>query len=110
MIKLEKLLDAAVAQYEEGYPIHLSNPLDSAITVMSESHFQTLSASDVQYLLRYKHILIRDCAAQGLQFDKDGLRTLCSPKDTIEVHGTFIISLQLQRLIPGDRSVYLSGS
>jgi hypothetical protein len=109
MIKLEKLLDAAVAQYEDGYPIHLSNPMDSAITVIPDSQFQTLSASEVQNLLRYKHILITDCAAHGLQFNREGLKTLCSPKDTIEVHGTFRISLQLQGLIPGDRSVHRSG-
>jgi len=93
MFKLEKLLDTAVAQYENGFPIHLSNPLKSAIAVMSESHFQMLSTSEVQDILRYKHILISDCVAQGLQFDKDGLRTLCSPKDIIEVHGRFRISL-----------------
>jgi hypothetical protein len=86
---MEKLLDTAVAQYENGYPIHLSNPMKSAITVMSESHFLMLSALEVQHILRNKHILISDCAAQGLQFDRDGLRTLCSPKDTIEVHGRF---------------------
>jgi hypothetical protein len=108
MIKLEKLLDTAVAQYQDGYPIHLSNPMDSAITVISESQFQTMSTSEVLYLLRYKHILITDCAVQALQFNRDGLRTLCSPRDTIEVHGTFRISLQLQRLIPGDRSIHLS--
>jgi hypothetical protein len=106
MKKMEKLLDTAVAQYEGGYPIHLSNPMDSAITVIPESSFQSLSASEVLYLLRYKHILITDCVAKPLQFNRNGLRTLCSPKDTIEVHGTFRISLQLQRLIPGDRSVY----
>jgi hypothetical protein len=86
---MEKLLNAAVAQYEDGYPIHLTNRSKSAISVMSERHFQMLSASEVQEILRCKHILISDCAAQGLQFDRDGLRTLCNPKDTIEVHGKF---------------------
>ena len=33
MIKLEKLFKTADAQYENGYPIHLSNPEKSAITV-----------------------------------------------------------------------------
>jgi hypothetical protein len=93
MIKVEKLLDTAVAQYEDGYPIHLSNPTKSEITVMSESFFLKLGPSEIQHILRYKHILISDCAAQGLQFDRAGLRTLCSPKDTIEVHGRFGISL-----------------
>ena len=89
MKKLEKILDTAVAQYENGYPKHLSNPMKSAISVMSELDFQMLSALEVQYILRFKHILISDCAVQGLQFNRDGLRTLCSPKDTIKVHGRF---------------------
>jgi hypothetical protein len=109
MNKLEKLLDTAVAQYENGYPIHLSNPEKSAITTMSESHFQKMSAKEVQDTLRRSHILISDCAAQGLQFDRDGLRTLCSPKDTIEVHGRFRIPWPFQWLIQGCRSVYHSG-
>lgn len=91
MIKLEKLLSLAVAQYENGYPIHLSNPTKSAITAISESHYLTMTAKEVQDTLRHSHILISDCAAQALQFDRDGLRTLCSPMDIIEVHGRFRI-------------------
>jgi hypothetical protein len=109
MVKLYKLLDTAAQQYENGYPIHLSNPEKSAITTMSESHFLKMSTKEVQDTLRHKHILISDCAAQGFQFDRDGLRTLCSPKDTIEVHGRFRIPFQLQWLIIDCRSVYCSG-
>jgi hypothetical protein len=110
MIKMEKLLDAAVAQYEEDYPIHLFNPMQSAISVMSESHFTMLTASEIQYILRSKHILITDCASQGrIQFDRAGLRTLCSPRDTIEVNGGFRNLFPLPWLIPGCRSVYPSG-
>jgi hypothetical protein len=87
MIKLEKLLDAAVAQYENGLPIHLSNPKESAITTMSESDFLMMTTKEVQDTLRHTHILISDCAVQCLKFDRDGLRTLCSPRDTIELHG-----------------------
>jgi len=87
MVKLEKLLDAAVARYESGLPIHLSNPKESVFTTMSESHFLKMSAKEVQDTLRHTHILISDCAVQSLEFDREGLRTLCSPRDTIEVHG-----------------------
>ena len=109
MIKMEKLLDAAVAQYENGYPIHLSNPKKSAITVMTESQYLKMTAKEVQDTLRRTHILISECAAQGLQFDRAGMRTLCSPRDTIEVHGRFRYLLQLLWLIPGYRSIYPSG-
>ena len=109
MIKLYKILDAALAQYEDGYPIHLSNPKKSRITTMTESHFLKMSAKEVQDTLRQTHILISDCAAQPLKFDRDGLRTLCSPNDTIEVHGRSLILLQLRLLISGCRSVCPSG-
>jgi hypothetical protein len=86
---LENLLDACVAQYENGLPLHLSNPKASAITTMSESHFLEMSAQEVQETLRHTHILISDCAVQPFDFDRDGMRTLCSPRDAIEVHGEF---------------------
>ena len=87
MIKLERLLDATVAQYQNGLPIHLSNPNESAITVISESRYLEMSAKEIQDTLRHTHILISNCAFQRLEFDRDGMRTLCSPRDTIEVHG-----------------------
>ena len=46
-----------------------------------------MSASEVLDTLCHTHILISDCAVTHLAFDRDGLRTLCSPRDTIEVHG-----------------------
>lgn len=103
MMKLEKLMDASVAQYENGLPSHLSNPKESAITAMSESHFLKMSAKEIQDTLRHTHILISDCAGQRLEFDRDGLRTLCSPRDTIKVHGevsnsfsTLVVNSRLQ--------------
>ena len=86
MIKLENLLDAAVAQYENGLPSHLSNPKELAITAMLETEFLKMTAKEIQDTLQHTHILISDCTFQRLEFDRDGLRTLCSPRDTIEVH------------------------
>jgi hypothetical protein len=87
MVKLENLLAAAVAQYEDGLPIHLSNPQQSSITTLSETDFQKMSAKEVQDTLRHTHILVSGCTFQHLEFDRDGLKTLCSPRDTIEVQG-----------------------
>jgi hypothetical protein len=87
MIKLEKLLNTAVKQYENGLPLHLSNPERSAFTTMSELEFLRMSTGDIQELLRRKHILISDCFFQPLDFDEAGMRTLCPPWQTIEVQG-----------------------
>ena len=109
MRKMEKLLETAVAQYEDGYPIHLSNPKKSAITAMSMSHYEKMTIKEVQDTLRNTHILISDCVGPALQFNRDGLRTICSPNVTIEVHGKFQFPFQIQWLIPACRSVYRNG-
>jgi hypothetical protein len=76
-----------VEQYENGLPLHLSHPDRSAFATMSESEFSSKSAGDIQELLRHKHILISDRTFQPLKFDEDGLRTLCSPWQPIEIQG-----------------------
>jgi len=87
MIRLEKLLHTAVGQYEGGLPLHLSNPRKSAFETMSYEAFLSHSDGDIQDILRRKHILISDREPELLKFDQDGLRTLCSPWQTIEVQG-----------------------
>jgi len=54
---------------------------------MSESEYLNKTSGEIQELLRNKHILISDCAFQQLEFNEDGLRTLCPPWQTIEVQG-----------------------
>lgn len=51
MEKLEKLLDTAVEQYEDGFPLHLSNPTRSAIAIMSATDFGRKSAGEIQKVL-----------------------------------------------------------
>jgi len=88
MEKIERILDAAVAQYEQGLPLHLSDPTRSALAVMSEAEFKKMEADEVQKLLRTKHILISDCADnESLNFDEQGMRTLCLPMKEFEVQG-----------------------
>ena len=87
MKKLEKFLNTAVEQYENGLPLHLTNPNRSAFATMSESEFLNKSSRDKQELIQHKHILITDCAFQQLKFDEDGLRILCPPWKTIEIQG-----------------------
>jgi len=82
-------------QYEGGLPLHLTDPGRSAIKTMSESEFTAKTSTEIQEILRHKHILISHCAFQQLEFDEDGLRTLCPPWQTIEVQGevlSFIIA------------------
>lgn len=87
-----------IEQYEGGLPLHLTDPSRSAIKTMSESEYLTMSSKEIQDVLRHKHILISDCAFQQLEFDADGLRTLCPPWQTIEVQGE-VLSLAVSCFI-----------
>ncbi len=101
MRKLEKLLTKVMEQYEGGLLLHLIESDRLAVATMSESEFLNKTAGEIQEVLRYKHILISDCASQLLEFDKDGLRTLCPPWETIEVQGE-VLSFILAYLIDGN--------
>jgi hypothetical protein len=93
MEKLEKLLDAAVEQYRDGFPLHLSDPTQSAIAVMSTTDFGQKTAGEIQEILRKKHILISDCEKDtNFKFDKAGLDTLCLSIHPIEVQGESLLT------------------
>jgi hypothetical protein len=87
MRRLEELFDVAVGQYQDGLPLHLSNPAQSVVAVMSAMEFNRKSAGEIQEVLRSKHLLISDCEQGPLKFDKAGMATLCMPTHPIEVQG-----------------------
>ena len=88
MEKLEKLLDTAVGQYQDGLPLHLSDPTRSAIAILSATDFACKTPGEIQEILRTKHILISDCEHDpNFKFDKAGLDTLCLSMHPIEVQG-----------------------
>jgi len=89
MEKLEALLDTAVGQYQDGLPLHLSDPTRSAIAIMSATDFECKTAGEIQEILRTKHLLISDCEEdKTFKFDKAGLDTLCLSMHPIQVQGT----------------------
>jgi len=97
MEKMEKLLGIAVGQYEQGLPLHLSDPKRSAFVVMSEAKFKEMGAGEIQELLRTKHVLISDCAddhGEPISFDEQGMRTLCLPMHEFQVQGACVRALR----------------
>ena len=88
MEKLEKLLDTAVGQYQDGLLLHLSDPTRSAIAILSAIDFARKTPGEIQEILQTKHILISDCKHNpNFKFDKAGLDTLCLSMHPIEVQG-----------------------
>ena len=93
MEKLEKLLDIAVGEYQDGLPLHLSDPTRSAITVMSVTDFACKTAGEIQEVLQMKHILVSNCEHNpNFKFDKAGLDMLCLSMHPIEVQGKSLSS------------------
>jgi hypothetical protein len=94
MEKLERLLDIAVKQYQDGFPLHLSDPTRSAIAIMTATDFGHKTAGEIQELLRKKHLLISDCEKDTtFKFDKAGLDTLCLSVHPIEVQGRSSVTI-----------------
>lgn len=94
MEKLENLFMAAVGQYHNGYPLHLSDPTKSAIAIFSATDFGCKTAGEIQELLRTKHLLISDCEKDAtFKFDKAGLDTLCLSIHPIQVQGKSLLTI-----------------
>jgi hypothetical protein len=88
MQNLENLLYTAVDQYQDGFPLHLSDPNRSAVAIMSATDFGHKTAGEILEVLRTKHILISNCEKDSnFKFDKAGLDTLCMSIHPIEVQG-----------------------
>ena len=89
MEKLEKLFETAIGQYKDGLPLHLSDPTQSSISIMSVMDFEHKTAGKIQELLRTKHLLMSDCEKDmNFKFDQAGLDTLCMSIHPIKVQGT----------------------
>ena len=86
--KLENLLAAGVAEYQDNLPIHLSNPQESCIVVLTEEEYAGMSDRQIQNLLRNKNLLISESQVAPMKFDEDGLRTVAPLYTKIEIQGT----------------------
>jgi hypothetical protein len=64
--------------YIDGLPLHIANPARSTFKVMMEEEYQSSSTTEIQNILRTKHILVTDRQKSKHRFDENGLRTLQS--------------------------------
>lgn len=86
--KLENLLAAGVAEYQNNLLVHLSNPQESCIAVLTEEEYTGMSDRQIQNLLRNKNLLISESQVAPLKFDEDGLRTVAPLYTKIGIQGT----------------------
>ncbi len=79
--------DAVIEPFEGSRPPHVSSPTQSCIAVMSEVDYMLLSVSEVQNILRHKHIVVTGMAMKPLNFDAKGLRELTNLSAKIPFQG-----------------------
>jgi hypothetical protein len=78
--------------YVEGRPRHIASPDTSHIAVMESTAYEAMTTSEVQTLLRHKHVLVTGLPQTKVSFDAKGLRTLANldaPIDLQGEHGIF---------------------
>jgi hypothetical protein len=82
-----------LAQYVQKFyindqPRHIASPTVSNIAVIESTTFQKMSVSEVQSLLRKKHILVNGWPQLGaIEFDGNGLRSLANLDAAIDIQG-----------------------
>jgi len=76
------------ANYVGGVPLHIARPDDSIFRVMPEAEYLQKSPSEVQEIMRTQHIVVTDRLEPPLEFDKNGLRSLCQNlSNTVTIQG-----------------------
>lgn len=79
------------ASYHKGVPLHVSDPEKSALLIMRESDFQSLSVKERRDIWGRQGklaIVLTDCQGCSINFDKAGLETITGRIDSpIEVQG-----------------------
>ena len=76
------------AGYVNGKLLHIADPEMSIFDVISSTEFQGLSTQEILGRLRCKHIVVTGNLSSDMEFDKDGLRTLCPLSRIISIQGT----------------------
>jgi hypothetical protein len=66
----------------DGVPLHVAHPADSAFKILPFAEFQSLTALQLQDLLRQKNLVVTNNSKPGVQFNERGLRML-SPLDSL---------------------------
>lgn len=73
--------------YELGLPLYLSQSTRSIVRVISQNHYQNMSAADVHSTIRGCHILVSGVSTETLEFNEVGLQALRGLDAAVRIHG-----------------------
>ena len=88
---MQTFFDRVESGYENGQPLHISNPDRSGFAILSFEKFQNMSAQDVQELFRHKNVVVTGCQHPNVQFNEAGLRTLAPLDSQVSIIGKVLI-------------------
>jgi hypothetical protein len=97
---IEGLKSSIERLYENGKPLHhlpsarsivydSTDPKTSSIFVVDKKTFGMMTASEIQSIFRYRHILVHGVDTDGMQFDLEGLSTVGSVTLPREMQGEY---------------------
>ena len=52
--------EAVIAGFQDGLPLHISNPEKSVFSIMTESEFENKTVEEIQEIIQQKHIVVKD--------------------------------------------------
>ena len=79
--------EAIRARYQEGRPLHLSDPDKSVFVVMDEMEYEAKTVPEIQEIFRRKHIIVTEMRSPPLQFNEEGLSTLAALNSVTHIQG-----------------------
>jgi hypothetical protein len=75
------------AGFQDGLPLHVSNPEKSVFAIMTESAYEKKTVKEIQEIFRHKHIVITEMRTTPLHFDARGLSTLTGLSTIADIQG-----------------------
>lgn len=88
MVAIEKFITKIMDNFKCSEPLCMEyDDQTSAITSISRESAQQMSPRSFQELLRSKHIIIADYNLPSIPCDRNGLMSLNSLKETVNIEG-----------------------
>jgi len=89
--RLKHFFERVESGYENGQPLHITDPDCSGFAIISDAEFRAMSAHDVQELFCCKNVVVTGCKHPNLKFDESELRTLAPLDSQVSIIGKVLM-------------------
>lgn len=77
--------------YEQGTPLHISNPQKSTFKILDYAEFCSLSAQALQEIFSEQNIVVTNYPCNKGDFDEVAMELIAAESKPITIHGGFFI-------------------